>query len=76
MPSSIARGAIAAAADQIAKWEATNAEHAIRIAGTVADGKPIPRNVQRREPNPGQLWRRRKQEERDGRHRCRIDEKV
>ncbi len=38
--------------------------------------KADPANVQRREPNPGQLWRRRKQEERDGRHRCRIDEKV
>ena len=76
VPSIIARGAIAATADQIAKWEATNAEHAIRIARTVADAKPIPRNVQRREPNPRQLWRRRKQEERDGRHRCRIDEKV
>ena len=76
VPSLTARGAIAAAADQVAKWEATNKEHAIQIAKAAEAGKPIPRSVQRREPDPRRLWRRRKQEERDGRHRCRIDEKV
>ena len=57
-------------------WEATNANHATWTARAVAGGKPIPRNVQRREPDPGQMWRRRKQEARARRHGCRIDEKV
>ena len=76
VPSLVARGAIAAAADQVAKWEATNLEHAVLIAKAAEAGKPIPRRVQKRSPEPDRLWRRRKNEERDGRHRCRIDEKV
>ena len=74
--SLVARGGIAAAADQVAKWEATNHEHAVLVAKAQDDGKPIPRRVQRRSANTSQLWRHRKQEERDGRHRCRIDEQV
>ena len=76
VPSPIARGGIAAAADQVAKWEATNREHAALIAKAAKKGKPIPRRVQKREPNPKTLWRSRKTEERDGRHRCRIDQRV
>ena len=76
IPLLVARGAIAAAADQVAKWETTNQEHAVLTARAVEDGKPIPRKVQRRNPDQAQLWRRRKDEEREGRHRCRIDEKV
>ena len=76
VPSLVARGAIAAAADQVAKWEATNHEHAILVAKAHEDGKPIPRRVQKRSASASRLWRHRKQEERDGRHRCRIDEKV
>ena len=72
----IARGAIAAAADQVAKWEATNHEHAVLTAQAAAEGRPIPRRVQNRIPDPQQLYRRRKTEERTGRHRCRIDERV
>ena len=72
----VARGAIAGAADQVAKWEATNHEHAVLIAQAAADGKPIPRRTQDRNPDPKQLYRRRKNEERTGSHRCRIDEKV
>lgn len=76
VPSLVARGAIAAAADQVAKWEATNHEHAVLIAKAAESGKPIPRRVQKRDADPDRLWRRRKTEEREGRHRCRIDEKV
>ena len=72
----VARGAIAGAADQVAKWEATNHEHAVLTAQATADGKPIPRRVQDRIPDPKQLYRRRKIEERTGSHRRRIDERV
>ena len=72
----IARGAIAAAADQAAKWEATNQEHAVLTARSAAEGRPIPRRVQNRIPDAQQLYRRRKTEERTGGHRCRIDERV
>ena len=72
IPQLIARGGIAAAADQMAKWETTNQEHAVLAAAAVTDGKPIPRKVQRRTAEPDSLWRRRKDEERNGRHRCRI----
>ena len=71
-----ARGAIAAAADQIAKWEETNREHAVLVAKAAADGQAIPRRVQKRRVDPRTLFRRRRTEERDGRHRCRIDEGV
>ena len=37
---------------------------------------PVPRRVQRAQPNPGRLYRSRKREERLGRHRVRIDENV
>ncbi len=72
----VARGAIAGAADQVAKWEATNHEHAGLVVEAAANGKPIPRRVQNRNPDPKQLYRRRKTEERTGSHRCWIDEKV
>ena len=76
VPSLVARGAIAAAADQVAKWEATNQEHAVLTALAAEREKPIPRRVQHRNPDPTELYRRRKDEERTGRHRCRIDETV
>ena len=40
IPSLVARGAIAAAADQVAKWEATNTEHAIAIAIALERNQP------------------------------------
>ena len=75
-PSLVARGGISAASDQVAKWETTNREHAVLVAKAQTDAKPIPRRVQRRTPNPRRLYRARKQEERLGRHRVRIDENV
>ena len=71
IPSLVARGAISAAQDQVAKWEDTNLEHAVLVAQALRDGKPIPKRVDAR-----QLVRSRKREERHGRHRCRIDENV
>ena len=76
IPLVIARGGAAAAADQIAKWETTNLDHAIEVAKAVEAGNDIPRHVQRRIPDGRRLFRSRKRDEREGRHVCRIDEKV
>ena len=76
IPSKVARPAIAAAADQVAKWEETNRRHAVLVARAVEDGEPIPRAVQKRRLRPEQLHRSRKHEERLGRHRVRIDQGV
>lgn len=76
IPLLIARGAAAAAADQVAKWEAANQEQAVAVARAIDKGEQIPRRAQRRSPDAKSLYRSRKREERDGRHRCRVDEKV
>ena len=47
-PSLVARGAISAARDQVAKWETTNLEHAVLIAKAQINDEPIPRRVQHR----------------------------
>ena len=75
-PSLVARGAISAARDQVAKWETTNLEHAVLIAKAQINDEPIPRRVQHRTPKPERLMRSRKREERQGRHRVRIDQNV
>ena len=75
-PCIVARGAITWARLQVERWEATNHEHAVLITKALSKGEPIPRRVQRRIPNPKQLFRSRKREEQLGRHRCRIEEKV
>ena len=55
----VARGAIAGAADQVAKWEATNHEHAVLIAQAAADGKPIYRvDSQEEAMEDDREWRR------------------
>ena len=64
IPSLVARGAISAAQDQVAKWEDTNLEHAVLVAQALRDGKPIPKRVQRRTLDARQLFRSRKREER------------
>ena len=74
--SKTARGAIAAAADQVAKWEAVNDRHAIAVARTDDNGEPIPRGIQRPRVDPGRLYRRRKLKERRGRHLVRVDDGV
>ena len=76
IPSKVARGAIAGAADQVAKWEETNRRHAIGIVEAVENEEAIPRATQKRMPRPERLYRRRKAEERKGGHRVRIDEGV
>ena len=76
IPTMTARGTIATAADQVAKWEATNHQYAVAVAQAAAKNEPIPRRVQRRRIDPRRLCRSRKREERRGRHRVRIDEGV
>ena len=74
--SKTARGTIAAAADEVAKWEAVNERHAIAVARTDDNGEPIPRGIQRRRVDPWRLYRRRKLKERRGRHLVRVDDGV
>ena len=76
IPSLIARGGASAAHDQVQKWEAANLRHAVLVARAAEDGTDIPRSVQRRTPREQHLYRSRKQEDRQGRNRCRIDECV
>ena len=76
MPSVTARGAAAGAWDQVAKWETANEEQAVAVAKAMDKAEPIPRRAQRRLPDSRTLFRSRKQEERSGRHRYRVDEKV
>ena len=76
IPSKVARGAIAAAADRVAKWEDTNRRHAAAVVNAIEKDKAIPRATQKRMPRPERLYRRRKADERNGRHRVRIDEGV
>ena len=74
--SRTARGTIAAAADQVAKWVAVNERHAIAVARAADNGEPIPRSIQCRRVNPWRLYRRRKLKERRGRHLVRVDDGV
>lgn len=74
--SKTARGAIVAAADQAAKWEAVNERRAIAVARTNDNGEPIPRGIQRRRVDPWRLYRRRKLKKRRGRHLVRVDDGV
>ena len=62
----VVRGAMADAYDQVAEWKATNHAHAVVNEEHGEDSMVVARR----------LYRKRKVEHREGRHRCRIDQDV
>ena len=70
------RGGVLRAREQVERWEAVNESHARAHLKTAENGKPIPRRVQRRQPNPSKLYRRRKNRERRRRNTCIVTEGV
>ena len=76
VPQSVWRGGVFRAHEQIARWEAANDAHGRAVVRALEDDREIPRRVQRRNPDPKKLYRRRKRRDRSRSNSCLIAEKV
>ena len=76
VPQTVWRGGVLRAHQQIARWDGVNEAHGRAVVRALEENVEIPRRVQRRNPNPSKLYRRRKQRDRSRSNTCLITEGV
>ena len=76
VPQAIWRGGVLRAKEQVEHWEQVNESHAKSCLKAIDEEREIPRRVQRRNPDPAKLYRRRKDRDRQRRNICLVTEGV